>query len=107
MSDNTVTGPPVNGFIQFSGPNLRGGPLDGATWTLVGIMQGDIPPSFTAQPARYNFGDLQDLNGEFRAYIAEGTVTITYIRSPGTTIVGPAPGGSYSFQGVMKVIQSD
>ena len=95
---------PVKGFIQFSGSDIRGGPLGPTIWTLIGRVEGDFPLSFLAQPAEFNFRELDHLNGEFIGYIAGGTVTITYLEYPGTTIVGPAPAGSYKIRGKTKVI---
>lgn len=93
--------------MEFTVSQIRGGLLGPERWILRGQVIGEIPPSFRAQPARFNFRDVEDFNGEFQAYVAGGTVTISYIKSPGTTIVGPAPPGSFAFRGVTRVVHFD
>ena len=94
---------PLKGFIEFKGSTIRGGPLGWTSWTLVGEVEGEIPPSFTAEPAEYNFQKLDHLNGRFHAYVAGGTITLTYLEHPGATITGRAS-GNFEIRGKTHVI---
>ena len=97
---------PVRGFIEFEDSLIRGGPVGPRFWNIVGKVEGEYPRPFRAEPVVYNFQRLEQLNGEFHAFVAGGTITITYVNDPGATIVGRAD-GNYEIRGRTHVIYFD